>query len=173
MSGAAELIAGAAADAAAAVSLAELGDALARRLAGHIPFDRFNIGLIDPLRHVFHDAYVQGRNVAGRATGHVRTLDGTVVEAAIQAGGVFQFGDPDRDRWTARFPRFGPVYDSGIRAMMAVPVVAEGRIVASLVFASQDPRAYPPGVVALAGAIGIAVTGPVAAFVPTGDLPDS
>ena len=173
MSGATDLIDGAAADAAAAESLAELGDALVRRLTGHIPFDRFNIGLIDPVPHVFHDAYIQGRNVAGRATGHLRTLDGTVVEAAMRAGGAFQFGDSDRDRWTARFPRFGPVYESGIRAMMAVPMGAEGRIVASLVFASQDPRAYPPGVVALAAAIGIVVAGPVAVLGRTAVLPDS
>ncbi|MGE4218033.1 MAG: GAF domain-containing protein [Alphaproteobacteria bacterium] len=164
MSGAADPVAGAAADAAAAGTLAELGDALVRRLAGHIGFDRFNIGLIDPVRHVFHDAYVHGRNVEGRSTGHRRTLDGTVVEAAMRAGGAFQFGAADRNAWVTRFPRFGPVYDSGIRSMLAVPMGSEGRTKASLVFASRDPDAYTPETVALAAAIGAAVALSFAGF---------
>ena len=64
-----------------AANFAALGDRLVDILSPKINFQRFNIGLIDLADHMFVDAYVSGRNVAGRATGHRRTLDGTVVEA--------------------------------------------------------------------------------------------
>lgn len=168
MSGAADrtgtLLAAVAADANAVTSLAQLGDALVRRLAGYIAMDRFNIGLIDAHLHLFHDAYVSGRNVAGRETGHRRTLDGTVVEAAMRVGRTFQFGDAGRAGWLARFPLFGPVFDSGIRAMMAVPLKSEGTVAATLVFASRDPAAYGPDEQALATAIGAAVATRITTF---------
>jgi GAF domain-containing protein len=126
-----------------APSLAALGGALVEALGGRIPFDRLNIGLIDQAHYMFFDAYVHGHNVAGRTRGHLRTLDGTVVEAAIRAGDGFAFGHADRDAWLARFPRFGPVYDSGIRAMLAVPVRDGGGVVGALVLAARDPSAYP------------------------------
>jgi hypothetical protein len=126
---------------AAAGNIRELGDYLADWIGRQVGFRRFNIGLIDAVGHMFIDAYVTGQNVAGRATGHHRTLDGTVVEAAIAAGdGIFVGGDSDA--LLKRFPRFGPVLESGMRAMLAAPVREEGEVIASLVLASDDPDAF-------------------------------
>jgi hypothetical protein len=80
-----------------------LGDHLVGRLSSVMAFQRFNIGLIDPDRYIFTDAYVSGLNVAGRVTGHERTLDGTVVERAIRAGdGAFFGGDAETLLRTSR-----------------------------------------------------------------------
>jgi GAF domain-containing protein len=124
-------------------TLSAFGDALVTVLTGRIAFDRLNIGLIDASAGVFHDAYLHGSNVPGRTTGHLRPLDGTVVEAADRAGDGFCYGADDRARWVSRFPRFGPVFDSGIRAMLAVPLRQGGILSAALVLASRDPLAYP------------------------------
>ncbi len=98
--------------------------------------------MIDAACGVFHDAYVHGSNVPGRATGHQRPLGGTIVEAAERAGNGFAFGSKDRVEWVARNRRFGPVFDLGIRSMLDVPV-REGRVLsAALVLASHDPLAY-------------------------------
>ncbi len=141
-----------------AASLDELGQQLVHALTGRIAFDRFNIGLIDMTSYQFEDAFVVGQNVSGRTTGHLRTLQGSVVEAAIQAGDGFYFGDTDRQHWLERFPRFGPVLDSGIRAMMAVPLRDRSEVFASLVFASVDPSAYSPKSLSIAKAVGKAVS---------------
>ena len=125
-----------------AKTLTAFGDALVSALTVRIAFDRLNIGLIDAAGGMFHDAYVHGSNVPGRATGHQRPLDGTVVEAAERAGNGFAFGSDDRAQWVARFPRFGPVFDSGIRAMLAVPLREGGALSAALVLASRSPHAY-------------------------------
>jgi len=138
-------------------SLSDIGHALAQVMTGWIPFDRFNIGLIDPVEHSFHDAFVIGRNVPGRATGHQRTLHGSVVEAAMQAGQGYYYGSANRQCWIDRFPGFGAVFDSGICAMLAVPLRADHEVRASLVFASCDPVAYTPSSLAVAIAVGQAV----------------
>ncbi len=123
-------------------TLSAFGDALVAALTGRFAFDRLNIGLIDAAGGVFHDAYVYGSNVPGRATGHLRPLEGTVVEVADRTGDGFCYGADDRAQWVSRFPRFGPVFDSGIRAMLAVPVRRDGILCAALVLASRDPLAY-------------------------------
>lgn len=137
-------------------TLDELGNLLVAKLSGAIAFDRFNIGLIDTSRNVFHDAFVVGNNVPGRTTGHQRTLVGTVVEKAIDSGDGYYFGDSNLAPWLEIFPGFAPVFESGIRSMLAVPVREERdhrEVLASLVFASRDARAYEPSSLSLATAV--------------------
>lgn len=139
-------------------SLDGIGGSLAQVLVGRIEFDRFNIGLIDSVQHCFHDAFVTGRNVPGRNTGHLRTLHGSVVEAAMQAGEGYYYGSADRQSWLERFPGFGPVLDSGIQAMLAVPLRTDNVVRAALVFASCDPAAYSQQSLAVAVAVGQVVS---------------
>ena len=146
---------------AGAATLAEVGAALVRALQGAIPFDRLNIGQIDASRNEFNDAFVHGRNVPGRATGHRRTLAGSVVEVAVRAVDGFAFGSSVRAEWTARFPNFGPVYDSGVRSMLAVPIRDDGRLVAALVLASGDPQAYGDAQLAAAIEVGRSIAAQV------------
>lgn len=147
-----------------ASSLSEFGQSMVQAMANHIAFDRFNIGFIDIERCQFVDAFVAGNNVAGRSTGHVRTLNGTVVQAAILAGDGYFFGDADRQQWLEQFPGFGPVLDSGIRAMLAVPLHKKNEVFASLVFASCDPAAYGSQSLAVAVAVGHGVTKKISEF---------
>lgn len=136
----------------------ELGDLLVGILSPRIGFQRFNIGLVDEASNMFTDAYVSGRNVSGRVTGHQRSLRGTVVEAGIAAGdGIFVGGD--RAALLARFPRFGPVLESGMRAMLAAPLRHEGAVVAALVLASEDPDAFDGGALDLVNKFGAAALG--------------
>ena len=148
---------------AAAETIRELGDYLASWIGKQIGFQRFNIGLIDITENMFIDAYVTGRNVTGRATGHHRTLDGTVVEAAITAGdGIFVGGDVDV--LLKRFPRFGPVLESGMRAMLAAPLRDRGEVIASLVLASDDPDAFDQMALDLVNRAGAAAVARISAL---------
>ena len=146
-----------------AENIQELGDYLAGWLEKQIGFRRFNIGFIDAAEHMFIDAYVTGQNVVGRATGHSRTLDGTVVEAAIAAGdGIFVGGDGAA--LLKRFPRFGPVLESGMRAMLAVPLRNGGEVIASLVLASDDPDVFDQTALDLVNRAGAATVTRIAAL---------
>lgn len=119
----------------------ELGGQIQAAVAREVKFDRFNVGLLDLDAYEFIDAYVYGRNVPGRQTGHRRTLTGTVVEAALASGGVFA-GSDDVEEMVSRFPGFRPVYESGIKAMAAT-VVRDGETpIASLVVGSKNAEAF-------------------------------
>ncbi|MFK7966024.1 MAG: GAF domain-containing protein [Burkholderiaceae bacterium] len=146
-------------------SIEAVGERLAQVMTGRIVLDRFNIGRIDAARHSFYDAYVIGQNVPGRSTGHQRSLHGSVVEAAIRAGVGDTFGSADKQAWLDRFPGFGPVYESGIRAMLAVPLKDDGVVFASLVFAACDPDAYDEQSLAVAVAVGEAVRDKILAVI--------
>ena len=136
-------------------SLTSLGETLVSWLARFLRFERFNIGLIEPSQQVFVDAFVFGTNVRGRRVGHRRPLAGTVVEAGIRAGrGIWVSGS--RATLLARFPGFGPVYDSGIRSMLAVPLRRNGEVTAALVLASTESDAFDDQALALAGRLGVA-----------------
>lgn len=125
-----------------------VGQWLVSELRRSLDFDRFNIGFLDWEQYEFIDAFVHGQNVPGRRTGHRRTLRGTVVEAAVKAGSTrdtgesgdtgtgFSMGGDDREALVAAFPLFGPVFDSGIRAMMALPLGDSRQPQVALVLAS-------------------------------------
>lgn len=151
-------------DVVAGADFQALGDHLVERLAPLIGFQRFNIGLIDQVRDIFTDAYVSGLNVAGRAVGHERTLDGTVVERAIRAGEGAFFGG-DAERLLRDFPRFGPVLESGMRSMMAVPLRRQGRVIATLVLASEREDGFDVDKLTLVQALGAEVVDRIAALI--------
>jgi len=135
-----------------------LGDSLVAVLSSHIHFDRLNIGLIDLEHYQFSDVYVFGHNVDGRERGHRRTLKNTVVEASIRSDGGYYFGTSKTDEWLKHFPNFGPVLKSGIRSMLSVPVTANDKIIAALVLAARDPKAYTTDSLKLATAAAEIIT---------------
>jgi GAF domain-containing protein len=141
-----------------------LGDHLVERLSSVMAFQRFNIGLIDPDRYIFTDAYVSGLNVAGRVTGHERTLDGTVVERAIRAGDGAFFGG-DAETLLKDFPRFGPVLESGMRSMMAVPLRGQGRVIAALVLASDREDGFDLAKLKIVQDLGAEIVDRIAALI--------
>ena len=125
----------------------ELGGQIQAAVAREVKFDRFNVGLLDLDAYEFIDAYVYGRNVPGRQTGHRRTLTGTVVEAALASGGVFA-GSDDVEAMVSRFPGFRPVYESGIKAMAATVICDGEEHIASWVVGSGNPQAFTAATIA-------------------------
>jgi len=141
-------------------SMEELGDDIVSLLGSVMPIERMNIGLLDMEGYVFTDAYVTGRNVPGRETGHRRTLSGTVVEAGMRAGGGIVIGGPV-EALRERFPRLGSTLDTGIRSMLTVALEHEGRASAALVLASTQPSAYTARDLEMVSRVGEAVVGRV------------
>ena len=143
------------------VSMEELGDRTACLLGSAMPIDRMNIGLLDMEGYVFTDAYVTGRNVPGRKTGHSRTLSGTVVEAGMRAGGGIVIGNEPVEALLERFPRLRSTLDTGIRSMLAVALDHEHKPSAALVLASAQASAYSARDLDLVRRVGEAIIGRV------------
>ena len=147
-----------------AESMEELGDRVYGLLGSAMPIDRMNIGLLDMEGYVFTDAYVTGRNVPGRKTGHRRTLSGTVVEAGMREGGGIVIGGEPVEALVERFPRLESTLDTGIRSMLTVALEHDGRASAALVLASTQPSAYSAQDLELARRVGEAILGRVMAL---------
>ena len=147
-----------------AESMEELGDRVYGLLGSAMPIDRMNIGLLDMEGYVFTDAYVTGRNVPGRKTGHRRTLSGTVVEAGMREGGGIVIGGEPVEALVERFPRLESTLDTGIRSMLTVALEHDGRASAALVLASTQRSAYTPRDLELARRVGEAILGGVMAL---------
>lgn len=147
-----------------AASMEELGDRLVGLLGAVMPIDRMNIGLLDMEGYVFTDAYVTGRNVPGRKTGHRRTLRGTVVEAGMRAGGGIVIGGEPVEAIVERFPRLRSTLDTGIRSMLTVALEHEGKASAALVLASTQASAYAAQDLELVRRVGEAIIGRVMAL---------
>ena len=143
-----------------AASMEELGDRLSELLRAVMPIDRMNIGLLDVDGYVFTDAYVTGRNVPGRKTGHRRTLSGTVVEAGMKEDGGIVIGGPV-EALVERFPRLKSTLDTGVRSMLTVALEHEGTYSAALVLASTQPSAYTACDLELVRRVGEAIVGRV------------
>ena len=139
----------------------ELGDRLAGLLGAVMPIDRMNIGLLDMEGYVFTDAYVTGRNVPGRKTGHRRTLRVTVVEAGMRAGGGIVIGGEPVESIVERFPRLRSTLDTGVRSMLTAALEHEGSFAVALVLASTQPSAYAARDLELVRRVGEAVVGRV------------
>ena len=147
-----------------AMSMEELGDRVYGLLGSAMPIDRMNIGLLDMEGYVFTDAYVTGRNVPGRKTGHRRTLSGTVVEAGMREGGGIVIGGEPVEALVERFPRLESTLDTGIRSMLTVALEHDGRASAALVLASTQPSAYSAQDLELALRVGEAIIGRIMAL---------
>ena len=147
-----------------AMSMEELGDRVYGLLGSAMPIDRMNIGLLDMEGYVFTDAYVTGRNVPGRKTGHRRTLSGTVVEAGMREGGGIVIGGEPVEALVERFPRLESTLDTGIRSMLTVALEHDGKASAALVLASTQPSAYSAQDLELALRVGEAILGGVMAL---------
>ena len=147
-----------------ATSMEELGDRVYGLLGSAMPIDRMNIGLLDIEGYVFVDAYVTGRNVPGRKTGHRRTLSGTVVEAGMREGGGIVIGGEPVEVLVERFPRLESTLDTGIRSMLTVALEHDGKASAALVLASTQPSAYTAQDLKLARRVGEAIIGRIMAL---------
>ena len=140
-----------------AATMEELGDRVAGLLGAAMPIDRMNIGLLDMEGYVFTDAYVTGRNVPGRKTGHRRTLSGTVVEAGMREGGGIVLGGEPVEALVECFPRLRSTLDTGIRSMLTVALEHDGKASTALVLASTQPSAYTARDLELVHRVGAAI----------------
>ena len=147
-----------------AVTFEQLGSAVAAELGAIIPMDRMNIGLINIDGYVFTDAFVTGRNVPGRAIGHMRTLSATVVEAGMKAGGGIVIGDEPPGQLLERFPRLQSTLETGIRSMIAVTLKSNGKVEAALVLASTLRSAYTAVDLVMVRCIGAAIVDRIVAL---------
>jgi len=144
------------------LDIEEVYERFAQEVQKLIPFDRISINIIHPEKGMVSIPYVFGVEVKGRQPGDTFPLTASVAEEVMrrQSGLILQA--MDLIDFHAQFPTLVTTWESGIRSLMAVPLISEGRIIGVLHFRSCKSNIYTDQDLRIAENIGRQIGGAVA-----------
>ncbi|MEX0762747.1 MAG: ATP-binding protein [Dehalococcoidia bacterium] len=127
-----------------------------------LPCDRFAITTIEDDTGTFHYAYVDGTEVSGWGTGKSELAKGSPLEEVIsgQVGMVLTIGRPVGKG--EMHPLWVASTEAGLRSMLAVPLLSNGRVIATMKLQSMQQEAYGPQQLELAERIGAQIANAIA-----------
>ena len=112
-------------------------------LAGSlIPFDSVALTRLDGEAGESTDLYVGGIKVPGLESGRKFQLSGTPLETVARDGSAVLESGESAEALEAAHPGEAPYISSGLRSILVVPLLTEGRIVATLAFRATTPKLY-------------------------------
>lgn len=115
---------------------------LAAVIYGVTLFDRISINSINPGAGSFESLYIQGASLPDMVEGQVQPLVGTpdAYVAANRAG--LMLAESDEKEPLLRFPTLEAFYVAGLRSFIAVPLIANDKVLGTLNIASVESDAY-------------------------------
>ncbi len=130
-----------------------------------IPFDRIAINLRGQQEDDSFVRYVAGFDVAGRLAGTYVPLTGTATSECMRTKSALLLQPKDEKEVKelgARFPRFLPNLEAGIRSAILVPLITADQAIGTLTLRSAKWQAYTNQDVKLAESIASQIAGAVA-----------
>jgi two-component system, cell cycle sensor histidine kinase and response regulator CckA len=140
----------------------EVYERFAEEVRKLIPFDSLVISGINAGERTITFLYASGILLQGRQKGDVFPIADTPAEELLRTGAGL-IGDlrPDGD-FGRRYSVLSVPYASGLRTMMAIPLVSKDRVIAVLNFFSRRPGVYTGREMDLAGSVAAEIAGAVA-----------
>ena len=131
----------------------------ARRL---IPFDGIAINIINYKKGNVTVPYVVGTSVPGCQPGDVLPLESSVTGdvARTRSGLIIQ--TEDKNELQARFPTLLTAFETGLRSVIAVPLISKDQVIGAIHFRSSKPYAYSDQNLKLAENIASQIAGAIA-----------
>lgn len=126
-----------------------------------IPFDKISINAVDLEAKTATALYVTGRPVRERDAKNSFPLKGSFTEEVIRTKKGTIFHPENEDEVNRRFPRLLPVYRSGLRSMMSVPLILKDQAIAVLVFMATPQNAYTEDHLRIGQMVGSQISGNV------------
>ena len=148
----------------------EVYERFAAEIRKLIPFDRLAINLCNFQENTMSVAYVSGAEIADRKRDDICSLTGTLSDlvARERTGRIIQ---PDNiDELLRRLPALLPTFQTGLRSLMAIPMVYRGEAIGVLHFRSKTPDVYTEQHLRLAERIGAQIAGAIASAQLFADL---
>lgn len=127
-----------------------------------IYFDKVSINVVDFGNATVSLAYVTGKSVPGRDAKDVLPLSGSFTEEVIKKTKGVIFHPANEDEVAARFPGLIPVYMSGLKSIMMVPLILRNQPIATMNFMSEAANVYTEADLELAEKIGRQIAGVIA-----------
>ena len=127
-----------------------------------IPFDNLMISLIDDRENTLAIAYVSGLDIPKRRQGDSIPLQRSFCESIARERKGMLLQLDNSQEVIEKFPYLAHVLQTGLRSMMAVPLISRDKVVAALVFRSKEKDLYTEGLLNLAERIGAQIAGAIA-----------
>jgi PAS domain S-box-containing protein len=117
-------------------------DEFSQQVSKVVPFDRMAISIVAPDNRTLTQPYVTGTDVAGWGPMDERQLEGTATEAIIQTREGICIGANEIEEMLELFPDLNLGTEFGFGSLLAVPLIADDRVLGSLEFRSTEPMCY-------------------------------
>ncbi len=126
-----------------------------------IPFDRASVNTINPDRTSITIAYSFGIKVGDIPVGAVLPLDDSLSESIVTKRSSFLIQPEDENEVALHHPNFVRHFRTGLRSMMAVPLISKDQVIGILHLQSLKPKAYAESDVRLAERVGNEIAGAI------------
>ena len=143
----------------------EVFERFSRAVAKLIPFDRVQINLNNPQKDASLVRYVAGIDVPRRRAGEYVALASTASGECTRSKASLLLqpeDDQEIEEVLRRFSGLLPNFETGIRSILMVPLIAEDQAIGVLTFRSLKTKAYTDQTVKLAESIASQIAGAVA-----------
>ena len=106
-----------------------------------LPFDVVSINIVDERNNTFSRVYRSGIPLRGRSRAR-RSSENTVSAEVVRTRAPVVIADAAKGDWMIRFPNIRRQVDSGIRSILLIPLMFEGKILGAINLSSVTPGAY-------------------------------
>jgi diguanylate cyclase (GGDEF)-like protein/PAS domain S-box-containing protein len=127
-----------------------------------IDFDRLAINLCHFQENTIRIAYVSGVVIDDRRRGDSPALTGTLSEEILHTRTGMLIQSENMDEIVERFPPLAATFQTGLRSLMAIPLIYRNEAIGVLHFRSKKPNAYTGHDLRLAERIGGQIAGAIA-----------
>ena len=144
------------------LDIEEVYERFAEEVHKLIPFDGIAINIINQKEGTVTIPYVSGIAVPGCQLEDIFPLEGSVTGEVVRtrSGVIIQM--EDKNELQTRFPTLLSAFETGLRSIIAVPLISKGQVIGAMHFRSSKPNAYSDQDLMLAKSIGSQVAGAIA-----------
>jgi PAS domain S-box-containing protein len=126
----------------ASLDINEVYQNLAKEIRKLIPFDRFQMSLVDLGNETTSPVWVIGTDVPGRREGTRVPLEGSVSSEVVHTKSPVMLAVETEAEAVRRFPALRASFRAGLRSFVVVPLIVRGAVIGILRVASTEKSIY-------------------------------
>ena len=122
--------------------LSDIYEEFAQMVHEMVPFDRMTVNLLDAKRENLVLAYHAGLEIESRHQGATLPLTGSFAEEVVDSRTMAVFLPASVGEVKEKYPSLVSTYESGVRAFVSAPLIANDEVIGALQIRSRFPGAF-------------------------------
>jgi len=144
------------------LNVEEVYERFAKEVHKLIPSDGITINIINQKEGTVTIPYVSGIAIPGCQPEDIFPLEGSVTGEVARTRSGLIIQTEDKNELQARFPTLLSAFETGLRSVIAVPLISKDQVIGAIHFRSSKPNAYSDQDLKLAESIGSQIAGAIA-----------